>query len=73
MNEEGLEKTNNDKIFIGEPMDITIESVENKLEKLKQAINKENIQYTEIKEVIKQVVPTFKEPEDINLKEKGLE
>lgn len=68
MSEEGLTKTSHDKIFIGQPSSITYEQLLIKLEKLKEIIQNENISVNKIKDTMKQVVPTYKEPEEINLK-----
>ncbi len=69
MAEEGLEKTEHNKIFIAEPSDITINDIEEKLEKLDDLID-ENVEINIIKETMQQVVPTYKEPEKINDKQK---
>lgn len=66
MNEEGLEKTRHDKIFVAEPMDITMEDIQEKLDKFNVLLEKENIEVDAIKDTIKEVVPTFKEPEKVN-------
>ena len=68
MSEEGLTKTSHDKIFIGKPSDITYEQMLKKLGKLEEIIQNENISVNKIKDTMKQVVPTYKEPEEINLK-----
>ncbi len=64
MGEEGLQKTAHDKIFVAEPMDITIEDITQKLEKLTKLLNKENVSFEDIKNTIKEVVPTYKESEN---------
>ncbi len=66
MNEEGLEKTSHDKIFVAEPINLTMSDIEQKLMKLTELLNKEKVKITEIKDTMKQVVPTFKEPEKVN-------
>ena len=66
MNEEGLDKTSHDKIFIAEPLDITTKEIKTKLNKLNAIIEKEDVEYVDIKNVIKEAVPTFKEPDLIN-------
>lgn len=69
MGEEGLEKTSHNKIFVAEPMNITMKDIEEKLEKLQTILDKDNTDTTsELKEVMKSVVPTFKEPDDVNKK-----
>lgn len=69
MNEEGLQKTNHDKIFIAEPMDITMKDINDKFEILNEMLSKENLKYDDVKETIKKVVPTFKDPEIANKKQ----
>ena len=63
MDEEGLEKTSHDKIYVAAPMDITMDDVEQKLNEFEKLIEKENVDADEIKEKLKIAVPTFKEPE----------
>ena len=58
MNEEGLENTEHDKIFIGKPLGISEEEVMEKLDILKQALETEDNIF--IKEAVAKVVPTYK-------------
>ncbi len=62
MAEENLEKTNHEKIFIAPPdHDINIEKINQKLEKLDQLLkNNNNERKEEIKEAMKEIVPTYK-------------
>ena len=61
MNEEGLQETKHDKIHIAKPMDINIEMITKKLSKLQFLLeNSDNENKKEIKEIIKEVVPTYK-------------
>ena len=76
MSEEGLEKTEHNKIFVGQPSEITNEELEEKLLKLQELIENENVSIQRIKTTMKQVVPTYNEPEqekkqtkDIKIKE----
>jgi len=63
MSEEGLQSTKNDKIYIAEPMKIDMNMIQYKLAELKCLLeNCNNEQKDEIKRVIKEVVPTFREP-----------
>lgn len=57
MNEEGLAKTAHSKIFVGQPIDINIEELNEKLELLKDAIQNQDNEY--IKKIISRVVPTY--------------
>ena len=68
MNEEGLNQTEHNKIFIAPPSDITVDDVEEKLEKLNNLINDEKTEIKTIKDTMKQVVDTYKEPEEVNNK-----
>ena len=68
MKEEGLEKTEHDKIFIGELSDITEQELEEKLEILRIMVDNEDTTLPEVKEHIKSVVPTYHEPEEMNKK-----
>ena len=67
MNEEGLQKTEHNKIFIAEPSDITVDEIEEKLKKFDSLI-KENKQLEDIKKTLKETVPTYCEPEIVNKK-----
>ncbi len=67
MSEEGLQATKHDKIHVAEPMQIDMNMIEEKLAELKNLLeNCNNEQKDEIKKVIKEVVPTFKEPKGYN-------
>lgn len=61
MSEEGLQKTAHNKIFIAEPLDINMEQITQKLDVLHEMIQDEAIPMKEIKHIIKEVVPTYKE------------
>ena len=61
MSEEGLQKTAHNKIFIAEPLDINMEQITQKLDVLHEMIQDEAILMKEIKHIIKEVVPTYKE------------
>ncbi len=56
MNEEGLKKTSHSKIFVGNPIDITMDELNEKLNNLKNAIDNKN---ADLKEVMAEVVPTY--------------
>ena len=67
MDEEGLEATKHDKIHIAEPMNINMKMIEDKLDKLNDLLETANNEDKEkIKNVIKQIVPTFKDGEKLN-------
>ncbi len=56
MDEEGLKKTAHSKIFVGQPILITPDELQAKLDVLAEAITKDN---HAIKEAVAQVVPTY--------------
>ena len=56
MNEEGLEQTAHQKIFIGRPINIEISELEEKIEKLKGAVESD---VDTIKSIMAEVVPTY--------------
>ena len=66
MGEEGLEKTAHNKIFVAEPMNITMDDIKEKLDRFDKLLNKDNVSIDDIKEIMKQNVPTFQEPEKVN-------
>lgn len=71
MAEEGLEQTKHDKIHIAAPMDIDITMINQKLNELSELLETStNEQRDKIKTVIKEVVPTFKEPGNVILNSK---
>ncbi len=59
MKEEGLQKTENKKIYIGELTDLDEKDIAEKIEKLKGLVCNENTPIEEIKSTIKDVVPTY--------------
>ncbi len=59
MKEEGLQKTDNKKIYIGELTDLDEKDILEKLAKLKRLVEDENTPIEEIKETIHDVVPTY--------------
>lgn len=68
MSEEGLEKTAHNKIFVAEPLNITMEDIKEKLDKFENVLNLEEnqVKYEDIKDIMKSVVPTYKEPDEVN-------
>ena len=63
MKEEGLQETENKKIFIGELTDLDERDILYKLNKLQNIINDENTPIEDIKKIMHDVVPTYNEPE----------
>ena len=66
MNEENLQETKHEKIFITESMDFTMDDIENKLDMFRKIIDNENTSKEEIKQTMKECVPTYKEPQEVN-------
>lgn len=66
MDEENLESTKHEKIFITESMDFTMDDIENKLDMFREIINDENTSKEEIKQTMKKCVPTYREPDEVN-------
>ena len=61
MSEEGLTQTKHDKIHIAKPMNIDMKMIKDKLDKLETLLqNNNNEEKEEIKNIIKEVVPTYK-------------
>ena len=61
MEEEGLTETKYDKIHIAKPSNVDIKMIVQKLNKLRKLVETSNNEKTEeIKQVIKEVVPTYK-------------
>lgn len=63
MDEENLQETNHEKIFITESMDFTMEEIGNKLSLLDECIHDEGVTKDKIKEAMQKCVPTY-EPKD---------
>ena len=60
MSEEGLEKTLNQKIFIGSPIRMDYTEFKHQLDELDSLVNKEGVESEEVEEMLKIIVPTFK-------------
>lgn len=71
MSEEGLTSTKHDKIFISKPMHMEMTELEEKLELLKELEYNGKYSNENIKNTMKEVVTTYKEPEEVNNKGKG--
>lgn len=70
MSEEGLTSAKHDKIFISKPMHMEMTELEEKLNILKELEYNEKYSNENIKNVMKEVVTTYREPEEVNNKEK---
>ena len=64
MSEEGITNTENNKIFIGKPVDFTTDHVEKHLDLLKEIIENEKIEL--IDNVMREFVTTYIRPEEAN-------
>lgn len=71
MSEEGLTSTKHDKIFISKPMHMEMTELEEKLNILKELEYNGKYSNENIKNTMKEVVTTYKEPEEVNNKGKG--
>ena len=67
MDEEGLTKTDNKKIFIGQQIDIDEKKVNMHLEVLRKVVNNEEVEL--IDSIMRELVPTYIRPEEANKKE----
>ena len=66
MAEEGLTQTQFEKIHIAKPMDINMDDIKHKLEELNKLLeNCTNEQKAEIKRVVSELVPTYKEAKQV--------
>lgn len=59
MEEEGLEKTDNDRISVAKPIEMEDETFFESLEVLKEAVYEET---GEVREMVRKIVPTYKKP-----------
>lgn len=66
MQGEGLKTTAHNKIFIGDIEDVTEKQLEEKIAILKEIIQDENIEKEKIRQIMKKIVPTYHEPEEVN-------
>ena len=70
MSEEGLTSTKHNKIFISKPMHMEMTELEEKLKLLNEL--EYNVEYSKehVKNIMKEVVSTYKEPEEVNKQRK---
>ena len=66
MDEENLEKTEHEKIFITEPMDFTMNDIEEKLDEFRYILDNDINDKEVIKETMKKCVPTYRNPQEVN-------
>lgn len=71
MEEEGLQKTEHNKIFIGELSDLNYEDVHEKLEILRELIENEDIPLNVLDETMLRIIPTYHHPEEVNIEIKN--
>lgn len=67
INEEGLKKTLHEKIMVSDIQNVDMDSLKYNLAILKELIEKDKCSRDEVKEVIKQIVPTFIDTEVNNV------
>lgn len=60
MSEEGLQKTLNEKIFIGKPIAMDYNKFRNQLDELDKLVNKDGVTPIEVEDKLHEIVPTFK-------------
>ena len=70
MSEEGLSATKHDKIFVSKPMHFEMKALEEKLDLLRCLEYDDEYARKKIKDTMKQVVSTYKDPEEVNKGEK---
>ena len=70
MQEEGLTATKHDKIFVSKPMNVQMEELERKLQILDKIKDEDENLINQVKQTMKRVVPTYREPEEVNKKVK---
>lgn len=70
MQEEGLTATKHDKIFVSKPMNVKMEELERKLQILDKIKDEDENLINQVKQTMKRVVPTYREPEEVNKKVK---
>lgn len=66
MAEENLEETDHEKIFITEPMEFTMDDIEEKLDSFRYLLDNEITDKEIIKQTMKECVPTYKYPQEVN-------
>ena len=71
MKEEGLKATEHNKIFIGDIEEVTEEQLTEKISLLTELLQDENVDKKKIKQIMKKIVPTYHEPEEVNGKIKN--
>ena len=66
MDEENLQETNHEKIFITQSMDFTMDDIEEKLDMFRKILEDETTSKETIKKTMKKCVPTYREPKEVN-------
>ena len=66
MSEEGLTATKHNKIFVSKPMHFEMQELEKKLDTLRALEYDKNFSREKVKDTMKQVVPTYKDPKEVN-------
>ncbi|MCI9039373.1 MAG: polysaccharide biosynthesis protein [Clostridia bacterium] len=68
MEEEGLQATKHNKIFVSQPMHLEMKELEEKLDRLSKLEYDEKYSRKHIKDMMKEVVTTYKDPKEVNEK-----
>ena len=63
---EDMTKTENNLIFIEKDEPLPQSEIDSKLDKLEKAVNDPSLTNEEVKAVLREVVPTYRRPEDVN-------
>ena len=66
MSEEGLTATKHNKIFVSKPMHFEMKELEEKLDLLRDLEYDKDYTRQKVKDTMKKVVPTYKDPEEVN-------
>ena len=66
MSEEGLTKTNHNKIFIAKPLDEAYSEIDARVDKMEHMVENENHTLKDVTQLMKEVIPTFEEAETTN-------
>ena len=66
MSEEGLTATKHDKIFVSKPMHFEMKELEEKLDTLRELEYDKDFSREKVKTTMKAVVPTYKDPKEVN-------
>jgi FlaA1/EpsC-like NDP-sugar epimerase len=74
-NEEGISATKHNRIFVGKPVDFSLEEIQFMIRKMEQVVNGKDVQNRgyEVKNLLKQIVPSFHGPSIDNISGKSVQ